>query len=225
MPASSAPPSPSCPPRRVILFSGHMVDAPGRTTPRFPPALVPAAARRIAAALAALDAGPADLGLTQGAAGGDLLFAEAALARGMALQLLQPFEQAEFIEGSVRPVCEGEDWVARYRAVAARLARPPQALPAPAVGAAPMCGTHDALTLDKRTFDQPALDNPFERCNRWLLDTALACGGEHVWLLCLWDGRGGDGAGGTAHMVAEVQRQHGHVIHIDCRRLWKDADA
>ena len=226
----AAAPRPSCPLRRVILFSGHMVDAPGRATPRFPPALVPEAAQRIAAALAALDAGPADLGLTQGAAGGDLLFAEAAQARGMALQFLQPFDEAEFIERSVRPVCDGEDWVARYRAVAARLARPPQVMPAPAVGAGPMCGTHDALTLDKAAFDQatldkPASDNPFERCNRWLLDTALACGGERVWLLCLWDGQRGDGAGGTAHMVGEVQRHHGHVIHIDCRRLWKDADA
>lgn len=220
----AAAPRPSCPLRRVILFSGHMVDAPGRATPRFPPALVPEAAQRIAAALAALDAGPADLGLTQGAAGGDLLFAEAAQARGMALQFLQPFDEAEFIERSVRPVCDGEDWVARYRAVAARLARPPQVMPAPAVGAGPMCGTHDALTLDKAAFDQatldkPASDNPFERCNRWLLDTALACGGDRVWLLCLWDGRRGDGAGGTAHMVEEVSRNRGHVLHIDPRDL------
>ena len=206
----AAAPRPSCPLRRVILFSGHMVDAPGRATPRFPPALVPEAAQRIAAALAALDAGPADLGLTQGAAGGDLLFAEAAQARGMALQFLQPFEEAEFIERSVRPVCDGDDWVARYRAVAARLANPPQVMPAPTAGAAPPCD---------------ARDNPFERCNRWLLDTALARGGDQVWLLCLWDGQSGDGAGGTAHMVGEVQRHHGHVIHIDCRRLWKDADA
>lgn len=214
----AAHPNPFCPPRRVILFAGHMVDAPGRAVPRFPTALVPAAAQRIAAALAALDAGPADLGLTQGAAGGDLLFAEAALARSVPLQFLQPFAEAEFIERSVRPVCDGDDWVARYRAVAARLAKPPRAMPAPAVGAAPMCGTHDAPALDN-----PARDNPFERCNRWLLQTALACGGEHVWLLCLWDGQGGDGAGGTAHMVAEVQRQHGHVIHIDSRRLWQGA--
>ena len=204
----AAAPRPSCPLRRVILFSGHMVDAPGRATPRFPPALVPEAAQRIAAALAALDAGPADLGLTQGAAGGDLLFAEAAQARGMALQFLQPFAEAEFIERSVRPVCDGDDWVARYRAVAARLANPPQVIPAPTAGAAPPCD---------------ARDNPFERCNRWLLDTALARGGEQVWLLCLWDGQGGDGAGGTAHMVGEVQRHHGHVIHIDCRRLWQGA--
>ena len=162
----------------------------------------------LSAALAALDAGPADLGLTQGAAGGDLLFAEAAQEHGMALQFLQPFDEAEFIERSVRPVCDGDDWVARYRAVAARLANPPQVMPAPTAGAAPPCD---------------ARDNPFERCNRWLLDTALARGGDQVWLLCLWDGQGGDGAGGTAHMVGEVQRHHGHVIHIDCRRLWQGA--
>ncbi|ENO83797.1 hypothetical protein C665_14993, partial [Thauera aminoaromatica S2] len=81
---------------------------------------------------------------------------------------------------------------------AARLASPPHAMPpAPAAAA----------------------DNPFERCNRWLLDTALACGGERVWLLCLWDGRRGDGAGGTAHMVEEVSRHRGHVLHIDTREL------
>ncbi|MDI3515456.1 MAG: hypothetical protein ACLGH1_02590 [Gammaproteobacteria bacterium] len=196
----SSPAAPACPLRRVILFAGHMVDAPGRAQPRFPPDRVPEAARRIAAALAELEAGPADLGLTQGAAGGDLLFAEAALARAMPVEFLQPFAEAEFIERSVRPVSDGEDWVARYRAVAERLATPPRVMPP---------GPPDA--------------NPFERCNRWLLDTALAHGGEQVWLLCLWDGQGGDGAGGTAHMVGEVRRHHGHVIHIDCRRLWQGA--
>lgn len=199
MPDSPAPPTPPGS-RRVILFSGHMVDAPGRALPRFPPACVPAAAQRIAAALDQLGAGPGDLGLTQGAAGGDLLFAEAAQARGLPLQLLQPFAEDEFVARSVRPVCNGEDWVARYRAVTARLAAPPQVMP-----------------------PGPPDDNPYERCNRWLLDTALAHGGEQVWLLCLWDGQGGDGAGGTAHMVGEVRRHHGHVIHIDCRRLWQGA--
>ena len=204
MPAPE-PVLPSClQPRRVILFSGHMIDAPGRTEPRFPPALAPAAAAHIAAALDRLEAGPLDLGLTPGAAGGDLLFAEAAQARALPLLFLQPFGEDEFIARSVRPVSEGEQWVARYRTVAARLASPPRAMP-PAAAVA------------------EAADNPFERCNRWLLDTALACGGDRVWLLCLWDGRRGDGAGGTAHMVGEVQRHHGHVIHIDCRRLWQGA--
>ncbi|ENO83944.1 hypothetical protein C667_24449, partial [Thauera phenylacetica B4P] len=49
MPAPD-PVLPSClQPRRVILFSGHMIDAPGRAEPRFPPALAPAAAAHIAA--------------------------------------------------------------------------------------------------------------------------------------------------------------------------------
>lgn len=200
MPAPE-PVLPSClQPRRVILFSGHMIDAPDRAEPRFPPALVPAAAAHIAAALDHLEAGPLDLGLTQGAAGADLLFAEAAQARALPLLFLQPFGEDEFIARSVRPVSEGEQWVARYRAVAARLASPPRAMP-PAAAVA------------------EAADNPFERCNRWLLDTALACGGDRVWLLCLWDGRRGDGAGGTAHMVEEVSRHHGHVLHIDARDL------
>ena len=200
MPAPE-PVLPSClQPRRVILFSGHMIDAPGRTEPRFPPALAPAAAARIAAALDRLEAGPLDLGLTQGAAGGDLLFAEAAQARALPLLFLQPFGEDEFIARSVRPVSEGEQWVARYRTVAARLASPPRAMP-PAAAVAEAAYT------------------PFERCNRWLLDTALACGGDRVWLLCLWDGRRGDGAGGTAHMVEEVSRHRGHVLHIDPRDL------
>lgn len=200
MPAPE-PVLPSClQPRRVILFSGHMIDAPGRAEPRFPPALAPAAAAHIAAALDRLEAGPLDLGLTQGAAGADLLFAEAAQARALPLLFLQPFGEDEFIARSVRPVSEGEQWVARYRTVAARLASPPRAMP-PAAAVA------------------EAADNPFERCNRWLLDTALACGGDRVWLLCLWDGRRGDGAGGTAHMVEEVSRHRGHVLHIDPRDL------
>ena len=200
MPAPE-PVLPSClQPRRVILFSGHMIDTPDRAEPRFPPALVPAAAVRIAAALDHLEAGPLDLGLTQGAAGADLLFAEAAQARALPLLFLQPFGEDEFIARSVRPVSEGEQWVARYRTVAARLASPPRAMP-PAAAVAEAAYT------------------PFERCNRWLLDTALACGGDRVWLLCLWDGRRGDGAGGTAHMVEEVSRHRGHVLHIDPRDL------
>ncbi len=58
-------------PRRVILFSGHRVDEPGRATPRFPLDKVPIAAAAIGQALQRIDAGPDDLALTQGASGGD----------------------------------------------------------------------------------------------------------------------------------------------------------
>ena len=68
-------------PRQVFLFSGHMIDAPDRKDPRFPSDKEPIAATAIAAKLDALGAGPDDLAFCGGACGGDLLFAEACLAR------------------------------------------------------------------------------------------------------------------------------------------------
>ena len=62
--------------------------------------------------------------------------------------------------------------------------------------------------------------SPFERCNRWLLYTALSYGIDKVRFLCLWDGGGGDGPGGTAHMYNEVKRRTGQVRWMDIRSMW-----
>jgi hypothetical protein len=61
--------------------------------------------------------------------------------------------------------------------------------------------------------------NPFERCNLWLLDNALVHGGRPLHFICLWNGGGGDGPGGTQHMHDEVQRRGGRVWWIDTRTL------
>ncbi len=47
-------------PRRVLLFSGHMIDATGRDRPRFPPQHEGTARLAIAQLLQELDAGPED---------------------------------------------------------------------------------------------------------------------------------------------------------------------
>ena len=60
-------------------------------------------------------------------------------------------------------------------------------------------------------------DDPFERCNLWLLHSALAWGPEKLRFICLWDGGGGDGPGGTAHMYREVARRTGQMTWIDMR--------
>src|ERR1700710_557400 len=75
--AAAMPESSPQSPRKVVLFSGHMIDAPDRETPRFPPDKEPLAAQAIAEALANLHVGPDDLCICGGACGGDLLFAEA----------------------------------------------------------------------------------------------------------------------------------------------------
>jgi hypothetical protein len=109
-------------PRKVALFSGHMIDAPGRENPRFPPNKEPIAARAIAEGLADLGFGPVDLAICGGACGGDLLFADAALARGARLELYIPFDESAFLEKSIdfadrdwRPVfrCQGVRYPSR----------------------------------------------------------------------------------------------------------------
>lgn len=187
-------------PRQVLLFSGHMVDAPGRPRPRFPAHKVPAAAQRIAQALDVLGAADGDLALTQGAAGGDLLFAQACLARSVRVQLLLPLPEPQFIERSILPSTGGEHWREVYFAVKAACADPPRVM-------------DDELGLVPNSADV------FERCNRWLLNTALTAGIAKLRLVCLWDGSGGDGRGGTAHMVREVERRAGHISWIDVRDL------
>jgi hypothetical protein len=199
MSAADGPPA-NEEPRQVILFTGHMVDAPGRTLPRFPPALVPAATRRIAAALELIDAGPLDLALTQGAAGGDLIFAEACLERAVTLRLMLPLPEPEFVKLSLLSVQDGAAWQARFRAVVARLDAPPREAPR-------MLG---ALAEG---------DDAFVRGNRWLLETALGFGADRLRCICLWDGAGGDGPGGTRHLVDAVRAGGGDVQWIDTREL------
>lgn len=186
-------------PRYVLLFSGHLIDAPNRPTPRFPAVKESIAAQKIAAVLDQLGAGPEDLALTQGACGGDLLFTEACQQRGVKVQWLQPFDEPEFIQKSV--VCHSQTWQARYLVAKAKLATKIRSAP--------------------REFGPlPAGSNPYERCNLWLLSTAFAYGIKKVYFICLWDGGGGDGKGGTAHMYHEVRRRTGQVIWLDTRTLW-----
>ena len=185
-------------PRQVFLFTGHMIDAPTRANPRFPAAKEPIAAKRIAEALGQLGAGPEDLAFTQGACGGDLLFTEACQQRGVKVQWLQPFDESTFIQKVV--VRHGETWYPRYLAAKAKLMSP----------------IRSAL---QELGPLPRGVDPNERCNLWLLSTALSYGVSKVQFICLWDGGGGDGLGGTAHMYQEVNRRTGQVTWIDSRNF------
>lgn len=194
------PPKDNWQPRQVLLFSGHMIDTPDRATPRFPPAKEVQAKQKIAAALDTMGAGPDDLALAQGASGGDILFLEACRKRGVRLQLLLPLPEPEFIERSILPSIESEKWRNRYYDLKSGLQALPRAMP-------------DELG------PTPKDANPFERCNLWLLYTALSYGADKVRFICLWDGGGGDGPGGTEHMFKEVKNRTGQVTWINTKEL------
>lgn len=184
---------------KVFLFSGHMIDRPDRPVPRFPADCEGIAANRIGEALDALNAQPGDAAFAQAAAGGDILFDEACLARGLDLRILLPLPEPEFIAASILPSGDGETWLSRYQQLLGRLPQPVQILPA------------DAADKD---------GDPFERCNQWLLDSALGLDAAQVEFICLWDGAVGDGIGGTAHMVEQVRQKGGRVTWLDTRKLW-----
>ncbi|MBF0256356.1 MAG: hypothetical protein HQL47_07820, partial [Gammaproteobacteria bacterium] len=97
-------------PPTLLIFTGHMIDAPGRQPPRFPAELEPAVSAAMDAELERLDA---RIGFGSAACGADILFAERLLARGGELNLVLPFNLDEFIRTSV--AFAGDHWVERLQ--------------------------------------------------------------------------------------------------------------
>ena len=65
--------------------------------------------------------------------------------------------------------------------------------------------------------EQP--QNVYERCNLSMLERALSFGTDKVRFICVWNGEGGDGPGGTAHMREAVQKSGGMQCWIDTRTV------
>ncbi|MEB3165074.1 MAG: tetratricopeptide repeat-containing protein [Cyanobacteriota bacterium] len=201
-------------PNQVLLFSGHRIDEPDRRVPRFPAAHEADAADRIASVLDRLGVGQETIAFCQAAAGGDLLFLEAALERGATCHVLLPFDEPTFLERSVLPSQNGERWRDRYYALKDRHNRREK-------GSSRQTPRLEIREMPEALGPTPELGvNPFERCNLWELYSARACGISKLRFITLWDGSsGGDGPGGTAHLLRQVKRCTGRVEWIDTRTL------
>lgn len=102
---------------RVALFTGHMIDAPGRPEPRFPPHLEAAVAEALGDRIRENQLG---FGYCSAACGADLLFIEQMLAQGGEVNIVLPFQREEFIRTSV--AFAGQGWVERFDRALARAA-------------------------------------------------------------------------------------------------------
>ena len=209
-------------PAGVLLFAGHRLDAPGRKVPRFPAAQEATARQALRQAIAAwqtrcragkpvVPAGSALLGLAGGASGGDILFHEVCAELGVASALYLPMARTPYRPASVQvaPAIDSRPgWVARFNALCRSCA---------AAGRLHQLGRSAAL---------PAWLTPlagysiWQRNNRWLLQSALAHGAHRLTLMVLWDGQGGDGPGGTQHLVAVARTAGARVQHLDTRALF-----
>lgn len=221
LPEREAGPSP---PPHVIAFTGHRVDELGRAEPRFPRtpeaeaaarAAIDAAVRQIVdEARAAVTAGGGSSaalvfhGVAGGASGGDLLFHEVCDTLGIPTILALALPPDRYRAASVDD--SGGDWGRRFEATRAirEAAEPPR------------------VRLLAETEDPPPwlqdgdAHGVWTRNNIWMLHMALARPGTaRVTLVAFWNGRGGDGPGGTADMIALAARHGVRTVRIDAAEV------
>ncbi|MDW9433493.1 hypothetical protein GOA53_29385 [Sinorhizobium meliloti] len=163
-----------------ILFTGHMIDKPGRQKPRFPAELEAAVVERLAAAIAPY--APGKMAFVQGfascAQGGDILFHEQCRVASIATTIVLPFPPEVFLKKSVGGV-PGSDWERRFWHL-----------------------WNTTPEEQRETMNLPPSDDAYGACNIRLLARAREYGAVH--LIALWDGRHGDGPGGAADLVARA---------------------
>lgn len=174
----------------ALLFTGHMIDSAGREHARFPASAESRARTAIRDAIMAITwAQPGKtIALAAAASGGDLLFQECCEELGILTMVLLALPRDEFEAESVAPA--GPGWVKRYHALLDRTA--PERLHVMESG--------DGLL-------EGATDNVWQRANLWMIEKASALAPERA-LLALWDGKTGDGPGGTEHFL-QVAGQFG----------------
>jgi hypothetical protein len=176
----------------VVLFTGHRIDSPGRTHPRFPAEAEPIAHAAIREFLNEEKSKGPLTGLSGGANGGDILFLEACRELGIPFQMLLALPEDEFIRKSVE--APAGHWTQRFRALAA-VSKP-------------------------RVMANQTKDGLWARNNKWMVESALAFAPEDFVLLALWDGQSGDGPGGAADMVNVAQQHGARFVHLDTRKLF-----
>jgi len=166
----------------VGVCVGHMLDRAGRRSPRFPARNAAAVRRAIARWVRERGVG---FGVVSAAAGTDLLFAEVLRETGGSTDLLLPYPADEFAKDSV--AYAGRSWTARFRAV--------------------LAGARRVAVASLHPFD--AHSASYEYGAAYLEGMARLRAeelGVPLERLAVWDGRRGDGPGGTAHTVAAWAR-------------------
>jgi hypothetical protein len=195
------------PPRdRVIVATGHRTDTPDRKSPRFPNTRecidkAKAWLRERVEAEKAETKG--SISAIAGAASGtDLIFHEVCAELGIPTTVVLPIPRKDYCRDSVAD--GGPDWVEKFDRLVN--ANPPVLL------------SDDA---DLPVWAASIQDyGVFQRGNIFMLEAALSKPNADVTLLALWNGKAGDGPGGTADMVELAKEQGAKVCVKDTNELF-----
>jgi class 3 adenylate cyclase/tetratricopeptide (TPR) repeat protein len=180
----------------VIIFSGHMIDTSRRLRPRFPPLLVPAVATEIKERLHQCDA---QIGISSAACGSDLLFIEAMLERGAEIHVVLPWRKEEFLRTSVA-INDDVYWTQRFDQLLNEVT--------------------SVTYLSQQSA--PSGNLGYVYCSDCMNGMALYRAetiGSDVTPVAVWDGKKGDGLGGTSSFVHFWRSRHHPVEVIDLSRI------
>lgn len=179
--------------QHIILFTGHMIDAPGRKATRFPQSKEPEVrnemARRIERAKQNVKTNPA--AIAGAACGGDILFHELCLELQIPSEIYLALPIAEFKAESVS--FAGGNWGERFDRLIGKL--PVHVLP---------------KSVKKKDV--------WKEANLWMLQETIAYSDDFT-LIALWDQEHGDGDGGTEQMVKTAQLKRGRVDIINIKTI------
>ncbi|MDX2152760.1 MAG: hypothetical protein SFV54_18605 [Bryobacteraceae bacterium] len=193
--------------RHAILFTGHRIDEPGRTPPRFPASLEPAARadiRRQIERLITDRPGPA-IGIAGGANGGDILFHEVCEELGIRTRVLLTLPEGPFIAASVDSPTG--DWTRRFNHLMETHSGKNEVQ---------VLGPTKELPIWMRN---PAGYDVWQRTNTWILEEALSLAADDTTLIALWDGHIGDGPGGTKDLTDRARARGVNTILINTNTL------
>jgi class 3 adenylate cyclase/tetratricopeptide (TPR) repeat protein len=176
----------------VVVFAGHLIDRPGRPRPRFPQAAERLVRDAMRERLQAIQPG---FGYASAACGGDILFLECLSELGVETSVILPYNQREFRRESVDLV-PGSDWPARFDRA--------------------LSGAKDVVIASEQKMPGGGMSYQYGflmldgtagvRADE--LDTDQIC-------VALWDGKPGDGHGGTASSVEAWRAKKRRVEIID----------
>lgn len=173
----------------VVLFTGHRVDEPGRTPPRFPPECetkVRLAIESVMKGIAAAARGPV-LGIAGAADGGDILFHEVCEELGIESEVCLALPAAVYVNTSVQV-----SWTVRFHH---------------------LVNTHPLVALDL------GCDDVWLRDHQWQLRRARERHARRSVLVALLEAGAAYVPDGTSGMVHMAQEGGLEVIRLDAHEI------
>ncbi|HKO96446.1 MAG TPA: TRAFs-binding domain-containing protein [Pyrinomonadaceae bacterium] len=181
---------------RVAVFTGHMIDAGDRQTPRFPPQLEPAVRNEIRRRLKRQDV---EIGFASAASGSDILFLETLIEMGGAAHIVLPYGHEQFIKDSVE-VVPGSGWRERFERVLAQAT--------------------DVIIASEQKLEKDSTS--YEYANLLLIGLASIKAHQletEMVQQAVWDRKEGDGPDGTAGVIQHWRNMGLEVEVIDLAKL------